>query len=85
MKIRYEPARVIAFVSAALALAVGYGLLDDAQSRLWASLATAVIMLAQGEITRSQVVPASKVRDAGITPEEINEAVRETDGSTPSP
>jgi uncharacterized membrane protein len=53
-----EPARILAVIGAALALAVGFGLrLNGQQVNLIMVFAAALITLLTGEATRSQVVP----------------------------
>lgn len=54
-----------AVVSALLALLVGYGILTEARATLWSALALAVLPLAQGWVTRSLVVPLSRLRGKG--------------------
>lgn len=65
MKIRHEPAMTSAVISAVLGLLVGYGILTEARASLWSALAFAVLPLAQGWVTRSLVVPLSKLRSQG--------------------
>lgn len=56
--LKREPARILAVVGAALALAIGFGLkLSGEQVNLIMVFAAAVIPLLVGETTRTQVVP----------------------------
>jgi hypothetical protein len=59
-------------VSTIVALAVAYGLLDLDKAELWKALAISILPLLQAWWTRQQVVPVSKVHDAGISVAEIN-------------
>lgn len=61
-----EPARILAVLGAALALAVGFGLkISGEQINLIMVFAAALIALGTGEAIRSQVVPV-KVADKQI-------------------
>jgi hypothetical protein len=68
-----EPALWIASASALLALLVGYGILDLERADLWKGLLVAVVPLLQGWLTRSQVMPVEKLRDAGLSPELVDQ------------
>lgn len=59
-----EPARILAVISAGIALAVGFGLsISGQQVNLIMVFSSAVIMLVAGEATRSQVVPTEKANE----------------------
>lgn len=56
-----EPAVILSFIGAALALAIGFGLkVSGEQVNLIMVFAAAGITLATGIVTRSQVVPTEK-------------------------
>lgn len=56
-----EPARILAVLGAALALAIGFGLkISGEQVNLIMVFTAALIPLLAGEATRSQVVPTDK-------------------------
>lgn len=56
-----EPARILGLISAALALAIGFGLsLSGQQVNLIMVFVAALIPVIAGEATRSQVVPTEK-------------------------
>lgn len=57
-RIRTEPALVVAFVAAAVALAVGFGLPVSAEQ---VSLIMAFVIAGLGFVTRSQVTPAASL------------------------
>ena len=62
-RIKSEPALVVAFIAAAIALAVGFGLPVSAEQ---VSLIMAFVIAGLGFVTRSQVTPvASPPPDAG--------------------
>lgn len=62
-RIKSEPALVVAFVAAAIALAVGFGLPVSAEQ---VSLIMAFVIAGLGFVTRSQVTPiAPFAPDAG--------------------
>jgi hypothetical protein len=46
------------------ALAVSYGLINDAQGALWLGLGAAVLLVPVTEAVRSQVTPSADPRDA---------------------
>ena len=61
-----EPARVVAFVTAILAVAAAFGLpiTDDQQVKTIAAVAAALFLLGSAEVTRSQVSsPATVSRE----------------------
>jgi len=72
MKIKWEPAMVTGAFTAAIALLVGYGLLDLKRAGLWEALVVALLPLAQAFFTRQQVVPVQKIEDAGMSVRDIN-------------
>lgn len=77
MKLKYEPARVRAAISAVLSVMVAYGLLTSDKAGLWSGVLVALIGLiniGQGETTRAQAVPLAKIEDAGLEVHDINVA-----------
>ena len=60
-RIKSEPALIVAFVAAAVALAVGFGLPVSAEQ---VSLIMAFVIAGLGFVTRSQVSPVSSLEPA---------------------
>jgi hypothetical protein len=57
-----EPARVVGFVTAFLAVVAAFGLpiTDDQQVKIIAAVAAGLFLLGSAEVTRSRVTPAGK-------------------------
>lgn len=84
MKFKYEPALVIGFGTAVLALLVTRGLLSTVEAGAWTAVISAGVAaltpIAQALVTRFFVTPAAKLDDAGITTAEVESRVRKNGG-----
>lgn len=84
MKVQNEPAAALGVVGAIIALLVAYGLMDANKAPMWSALAVAVVPLVQAWVTRHLVMPVSKIRDAGLSPQQITNRAEIADGKQAS-
>lgn len=77
-----EPALVAGAITAAMALLVSYGVLDNVKAHAWETLALILIPpIAQAIITRFSVFSPRTIEKAGLNPEKVQE--RADDPSIP--
>jgi hypothetical protein len=68
--LKNEPARVVAFVIAALGVATAFGLgITDGQQAATVALVGATLALGGGEAVRAQVTPTAKLADQSLAAE----------------